>query len=131
MELYQRYKKEISEDLKIDAFNLKDASMLVPSKKHFWVSRLNDHRLELSDLKMKKAKILKSLIQKAEASSPVKLSKANLEKTLETIPEIQDLDEQIRINEHLVQYLQDEIWIFSKLTEDKKNMIENIKLEQM
>jgi hypothetical protein len=131
MEVYNKYKREIHEELKIDAFNIKDFAMLVPSKKHFWAARLNDHRIELSDLKIKKAKILRSLVEKADGASPVKLSKVNLEKMMEETPEIQELDAKIKEQEVLVTYLEDERWTYSKLTEDVKNIIEAIKLEQL
>lgn len=131
MDLYSRYKKEISDDLKFDAFNLKETAMLVPSKKHFWIARLNDHRIEVADLKSKKIKIIKTLMQKAEQASPVKLSKVNLEKMLEEMPEMLELDEKIAEQEHLVKYLEDSKWVFASFTEDVKNAIETTKLEQM
>lgn len=131
MELYNSYKKQIMDDLKFDVFNIKEYSMLVASKKHFWVARLNDHRLELEDLKVKKNKLIKTLLKKAEENSPIKLSKVNLEKSLEDTPEFEEMNNKIRENEHLIKYLEDVGWIFSKLTEDIKNAIENIKLEQM
>lgn len=131
MELYNRYKREIQEEVKIDGFNIKEVAMLVPSKKHFWAARLNDHRIEIADLKTKKAKILRALVEKADASSPVKLSKVNLEKMIEEMPEIQDLESKIKEQEHIITYLEDERWTFSKLTEDVKNVIEVMKLEQL
>jgi hypothetical protein len=131
MSLYDRYKKEIAEEVKIDAFNIKDAAMLAPSKKHFWAARLNDHRIEIQDLKSKKAKIIRALVEKADQNSPVKLSKVNLEKMVEDMPEIQDLDSKIKEQENLIAYLEDERWTFSKLTEDIKNVIEIMKLEQL
>lgn len=131
MELYNSYKKQIMEDLKFDVFNIKEYSMLVASKKHFWVARLNDHRLDLEELKVKKNKLIKTLLKKAEENSPIKLSKVNLEKSLEDTPEFEELNNRIRENEHIIKYLEDVGWIFSKLTEDIKNAIENIKLEQM
>jgi len=131
MELYERYKKEIKEEVKIDSFNIREIAMMVPSKKHFWAARLNDHRIILADLKTKKAKILRSLVEKADASSPVKLSKVNLEKMIEEMPEIQDLDFKIKEQENVITYLEDERWTFSKLTEDIKNVIEIMKLEQL
>jgi hypothetical protein len=131
MDLYISYKKQIMEDLKFDAFNIKEYSMLVASKKHFWVARLNDHRLELEELKTNKNKLIKTLLKKAEEASPIKLSKVNLEKSLEDTPEFEDINKKIKENEHLIKYLEDVGWIFSKLTEDIKNAIENIKLEQM
>ena len=131
MDLYSRYKKEISDDLKFDAFNLKETAMLVPSKKHFWIARLNDHRIEVAALKSKKVKIIKTLMQKAEQASPVKLSKANLEKMLEEMPEMLELDEKIAEHEQLIKYLEDSKWVFASFTDDVKNAIETTKLEQM
>ena len=133
MEIYNRYKKEILKELEIDAFNIKDVSMLVPSKKHFWTARLHDHKIELAEIKTKKAKIIRALVEKTEANnpSPVKLSKVSLEKMVEEMPEIQEIDEKIKEHECIISFLEDEKWIFQKLTEDVKNIIEAIKLEQL
>jgi hypothetical protein len=131
MDLYNRYKKEITDDLKFDAFNLKETAMLVPSKKHFWIARLNDHRITAAELKNKKVKIIKSLMEKAESASPVKLSKTNLEKMLEEMPEMVELDSKIAEQEHLIKYLEDSKWVFASFTDDVKNAIETTKLEQL
>jgi hypothetical protein len=71
------------------------------------------------------------LVEKADQNSPVKLSKVNLEKMVEDMPEIQDLDSKIKEQENVITYLEDERWTFSKLTEDIKNVIEIMKLEQL
>ena len=71
------------------------------------------------------------MVEKADQNSPVKLSKVNLEKMVEDMPEIQELDSKIKEQEHVITYLEDERWTFSKLTEDIKNVIEIMKLEQL
>ena len=50
---------------------------------------------------------------------------------VEDMPEIQDLDTKIKEQENVITYLEDERWTFSKLTEDIKNVIEIMKLEQL
>ena len=63
MELLDRYIKEIEEDLKIDEFNIKEVSLRVPAKKHFWVSRLINHKRNLLKLEHDKSNFKKAVIQ--------------------------------------------------------------------
>lgn len=131
MELLEKYIKEIAEDLKIDEFNIKDVQMRTPSRKHFWVARLINHKIDLEKLKKKKKSIMKSLIKIAEDNSPVTLSKLNLERSIEETNEIQDINEKIRENELIIELLEKTEKTFSSLTYDIKNCVEIMKAEQM
>jgi hypothetical protein len=131
MELLQKYIKEIAEDLKIDEINIKDVQMRTPARKHFWVARLINHKIELDKLKKKKKSLTKMLLQTAEHKTPVILSKINLEKTIEETPQIQEINDAIKENELIIELLEKTEKTFSSLTYDIKNITAIMTMEQM
>jgi len=131
MELLQKYIKEIAEDLKIDEINVKDVQMRTPARKHFWVARLINHKIELEKLKKKKKSILKILMKAAEDNAPVALSKFNLEKSIEEAPQIQEINDSIKENELIIELLEKTEKTFSSLTYDIKNITALMNMEQM
>lgn len=131
MEVLKRYVSEIAKELDINEMNLKESSMRAPARKHFWVSRLINHKIELNNLKKSKESIIKSLVDKASASSPVVLSKANIEKSIENTEEIKKINDDIKENESIVEYLEKVEKIYSSITYDIKNMVQMTSMEQM
>ena len=106
MEILKRYISEINKELDINEMNLKESSMRAPARKHYWASRLINHKIELNTLVKSKNVLVKSLISKAAATSPVTLSKINLEKTVEATDEVKKINEEIKENESIVEYLE-------------------------
>ena len=131
MEILKRYISEINKELEINEMNLKESSMRAPARKHYWASRLINHKIELNILVKSKNVLVKSLISKAEAASPITLSKINLEKTVEATDEVKKINEEIKENESIVEYLEKVEKIYSSLTYDIKNMIQMTSMEQM
>lgn len=131
MDLLSKYSEQIAEELKINSSNVRDAQMFLPSRKHFWVARLIEHKRDLSNLKKKKDKLIKALIDNKQVNSPVTLSKVNQEKILEANDTVEKLSEDIKSFELLVEYLEKVEKIYSAMTYDYKNIVELIKMEQM
>jgi hypothetical protein len=131
MEILKKYISEIGSELNIDEMNLKESSMRAPARKHFWVSRLITHKLELNEAKKLKEKTIKTLMNKVENDSPIAMSKLNLEKSIENTEEIKNLNHQIKEHEMIVEYLEKVEKIYSSLTYDIKNMVQMTSLEQM
>jgi hypothetical protein len=131
MEILKKYISEIGSELNIDEMNLKESSMRAPARKHFWVSRLITHKLELNEAKKLKEKTIKTLMSKVENDSPIAMSKINLEKSIENTDEIKTLNHQIKEHEMIVEYLEKVEKIYSSLTYDIKNMVQMTSLEQM
>ena len=46
MELLQQYINEIGKDLVLDDFNLKESQLRLPARKHYWVARLIEAKVE-------------------------------------------------------------------------------------
>ena len=131
MEMLERYISEIEEDLKIDQFNIKEASLKSPGRKHFWVSRLINHKRNLQSLENKKLDLKKQIMDQIHDQSPVKLSTYTVDKTSDESGMIREI--QVKINEEklIIEFLEKTEKIFSSLTYDIKNIIEIMKLEQL
>lgn len=131
MDILKRYIKEITEELDINEMNLKESAMRAPARKHFWVGRLINHKIELNSLKKKKDLILKTLVEKSSEDSPVTLSKASIEKCLENSDHIKKFNDEIKEHESIIEYLEKVEKIYSSLTYDIKNMVQMTSMEQM
>jgi hypothetical protein len=131
MEILKRYAEEITKELEINEMNLKEASMRAPARKHFWASKLINHKIDLNILNKNKSILVKSLMDKAEKSSPVILSKINLEKTIENTDEVKKINKEIKEIESIIEYLEKVEKIYSSLTYDIKNMIQMTSMEQL
>lgn len=129
--MLERYINEIEEDLKIDQFNIKEASLKSPGRKHFWVSRLINHKRNLQSLENKKLDLKKQIMDQIHDQSPVKLSTYTVDKTSDDSGMIREI--QVKINEEklIIEFLEKTEKIFSSLTYDIKNIIEIMKLEQL
>lgn len=130
MELLERYIKEITEDLHIDEINIKDAQMRLPSRRHFWVSRMINHKIELERLKTKRDKLRKQMMQQLADNVPVKMSVPNLERSVDSTDDMQNLQLQIRENELIIELLEKTERNFTSCTYDISNIIKIIQLEQ-
>jgi type I site-specific restriction endonuclease len=131
MDILKRYIEEITKELDINEMNLKETSMRAPARKHFWVSRLINHKIDLNNLNKNKKNIIKNLMEKASENSPVVLSKQNLEKTIENTDEIKKINNEILELESIIEYLEKIEKIYSSITYDIKNMVQMTSMEQM
>lgn len=131
MEILKRYISDITKELDINEMNLKESSMRAPARKHFWASKLINHKIDLNTLKKSKDTLVKSLITKAETASPVTLSKTSLEKAVESTDEVKKVNDQIKETEAIIEYLEKVEKIYSSLTYDIKNMVQMTSMEQL
>ena len=131
MEILKKYISDINKELDINEMNLKESSMRAPARKHFWVSRLINHKIELNNLKKSKDFLIKTLIEKTTPTSPVILSKPALEKSIENTDEVKKINDQIKENESIIEYLEKVEKIYSSITYDIKNMVQMTSMEQM
>jgi len=130
MELLERYIKEIAEDLRIDELNIKDAQMRLPSRRHFWVSRMINHKIELERLKISRDRTRKQLVQQLADNAPVKMSLPNMERAVDGTDDVQTLNLKIRENELIIELLEKTERNFTSCTYDISNIIKIIQLEQ-
>ena len=83
MELLKKYIEEITKDLYLDDFNIKESQMRLPAKKHFWVARLMESKIKRNSLIRDKKNLKKQVVKKVISDSPVKISQSAAESAAE------------------------------------------------
>lgn len=124
MDLLEKYREEVGKDLVLDDFNIKNAQMKLPSRKHYWVARLIDAKIDLNRLFSKKKDIKKQLLKKIAQESPVKLTSQNMENIADNTDEIKDINSKIKDFEILIEYLEKIEKILSTMHWEIKNIIQ-------
>jgi hypothetical protein len=131
VEMLKRYREEINKDLYIDDFNIKDVQLKLPSRKHFWVGRLIDTKIELNNLFKQKKKLKKAIVTKIINDAPVKITTQTAEQAAESSEDIQRINDSIKEHELIIEYLEKVDKIFQNIHWEIKNIIEINKLEQL
>lgn len=131
MDLLIRYREEIAKDLMVDDFNIKDVQQKLPARKHFWVARLIDSKIELNNLQKHKKKLKLALIKKMSSESTVSLSQTAMSNAVDNSEEIDKLDDKIKEHEFIIEYLERADKIMNNMHWEIKNIIEIQKLEQL
>ena len=131
MSIIDQYVKEVEKDLVIDEFNIKEASMKAPGKKHFWVSKLINHKRILMAYKSEKNDLKKDIIKEVMAQAPIKLTFPVAERTAEQHEKIKEVQSKIEEQELIVEFLEKVEKTFSSLSFDIKNIVEIMKMESL
>ena len=122
---------EIGQDLVVDDFNLKEVQMRLPARKHFWVARLMDAKVEKNKLIAKKKSLKKELTKKVIADSPVKITPAVAEQHAERHESVVNITNLLAEYSVIVEYLEKVEKVLSAMSFDLKNIVEINKLEQL
>jgi len=131
MDLLKRYMDEIGQDLVVDDFNLKEVQMRLPARKHFWVARLMDAKVEKNKLLAKKKQLKKELTKKVIVDSPVKISLSTAEQHAERHESVIKITNDISERTVIVEYLEKVEKVLSAMSFDLKNIVEINKLEML
>jgi hypothetical protein len=130
MDFFEKIKKEIDTDLKLDRIELLEKQLMLPAIKHKWVSRLIENKRTKNQLEIKKknlkADVLKTL---QENGIPSNIPKAALDRKIDSSESVSKIDEQIKETEIIIEYLEKVENICRSLTYDIKNAVELEKLE--
>ena len=127
--LFDKYRAEITEELDLSDFNMKDVQMKLPAIKHKWVARLIQQKIELSKYKKLKAEAIDALIQSLRKENPVLLSDLALSKQAEKNETVQKIILKIEECEILIDYLEKVEAVCRGTSYDIKNLVEIKKLE--
>lgn len=127
--LLEDYIKELENDLKIDELNLKDYQLRLPGIKHKWAGRCIRHKLELIDVKRERENLKKTLADKLQEQSPVKIAAPVAERTAEKHTEVVKFDDKIKQLELVIELLEKAEKTLSSTSYDIKNLVDIIKLE--
>ena len=131
MELLKKYFEEVGKDLVLDDFNIKEQSMRLPARKHYWVAKLIQAKIERNQTFEKKRKLKKNITKEVIATSPVKLSQSAAEQAAERHESLSSLTLKIRELDIIIEYLEKVEKTMSQMGFDIKNAVEIMKMEQM
>tara|TARA_E500000318_G_C3483579_1_gene181427 strand:- start:74 stop:469 length:396 start_codon:yes stop_codon:yes gene_type:complete len=129
--IIEQYISEIEKDLEINEFNIKESSMKTPSRKHFWVSKLIQHKKKLYKLQQEKENIKKEVVADIIKNSAVRLTQPVAEKASYKHPKIIEINQKINDESLIVEFLEKTEKTFSSISFDIKNIIEIMKMEQL
>jgi hypothetical protein len=127
----EKYIKEMSEDVKVDEFNLKDVQMSLPALKHKWVGRLMRHKKNINDLLTAKSSTKYKVVRTIQDGSSYKVANAVAEKQAEFHDTIVKINNQVKEEKLIVELLEKAEKIFNSMTFDIKNITEIVKLETL
>jgi len=122
---------EIGKDLVVDDFNLKEVQMRLPSRKHFWVARLMDAKVERNKLLAKKKQLKKDLTKKVIAESPVKISLSIAEQHAERHESVVHITESLAEYGVVIEYLEKVEKVLSSMSFDISNIVKINQMEQL
>ena len=131
MKQLEEYIKEMGRDVELDEFNMKDIQMKLPALKHKWVGRLIRHRGEISKLQQSRDNMIKQISQEMIDTATYQVTLPTAQKAAEKHSSIKNIDESIKENKLIVDFLEKGEKIFSSMSFDIKNIIEMMKLETM
>ncbi len=131
MELLKKYFEEVGKDLVLDDFNIKEQSMRLPARKHYWVAKLITAKIERNQTFEKKRKLKKNITKEVIATSPVKLSQSAAEQAAERHESLSSLTSKIKELDIIIEYLEKVEKTMSQMGFDIKNAVEIMKMEQM
>ena len=131
MELLKKYIEEITKDLQLDDFNIKESQMRLPARKHFWVARLIETKIKRNSLFREKRQLKKEVVKKVISDSPVRISQSAAESAAERHESISKLNESISEQDAIIEYLEKVEKIMGQMHWEIKNIIDINKMEQL
>jgi phenylalanyl-tRNA synthetase alpha subunit len=131
VELLKKYFEEVGKDLVLDDFNIKEQSMRLPARKHYWVAQLIKAKIERNQTFEKKKKLKKDITKEVIATSPVKLSQSAAEQAAERHESLSTLTSKIKELDLIIEYLEKVEKTMSQMGFDIKNAVEIMKMEQI
>ncbi len=131
MELLKKFIEDVSKDLVLDDFNLKEAQMRLPARKHFWVARLMETKTKRGELNKKKKQLKKNITKEVIATSPVKISQSAAEHAAERHESLQSITSKIYKCNMIIEYLEKVEKVMGQMGFDIKNIIDVQKMEQL
>jgi len=131
MEILHKYIKEMGVDCELDEFNLKDVQLKLPGIKHKWVGRLVRHKGDLEQLTYNKDNAIKQIAQEIIDTATYQVTLASAQKAAEKHASIKKINEDIREQKLIIEFLEKGEKIFSSMSFDIKNITEIMKLETL
>tara|TARA_Y100000310_G_C20331761_1_gene645610 strand:+ start:303 stop:698 length:396 start_codon:yes stop_codon:yes gene_type:complete len=127
--LLEEYISELTQDVQIDEFNMKDVQLKLPAIKHKWTGRLMRSKMEIDAKYRQKHQLIEKVADALIQESPVSLSVPMARKTAEDHVDVKKIQDEIKELRLVVEFLEKTEKTLSSITFDIKNIVEIIKLE--
>jgi len=129
METYNKYDKELAQEFVLNSINIKEVLYKLPAKKHFWASRLVQHKVEVQKLKKAKTKLISVAKTEGTAQSRIKFSKENDSTLLDALPQIETINDRIHEQECIIELLNNAIETFKSMDWQIKSLLQLMTME--
>jgi len=127
--LLEEYISELTQDVQIDEFNMKDVQLKLPAIKHKWTGRLMRSKMDIDSKYRQKNQLVEKVAEALIQESPVALSLPMARKTAEDHVDVRQIQSDIKELRLVVEFLEKTERTLSSITFDIKNIVEIIKLE--
>lgn len=131
MSLLEQYIDELTKDVEIDEFSLKECQMKLPAIKHKWVGRLVRHKKDLYRAQGERREMVKVVVEKIKDAQEFAMTTPAAEKLAAKHEPIIKIDDQIKDLELVIEFLDKCEKIFHSMSFDIKNLVEIIKMETL
>jgi len=131
MKQLEEYIKEMGKDVDLDEFNLKESQLKLPAIKHKWVGRLIRHKNELERYNTNRDNMIKQIAQEVIDQATYQVTLLTAQKAAEKHPSIKQINDSIREQKLIIEFLEKGERIFGGMGFDIKNIIEIMKLETL
>jgi len=131
MKILEQYIKEMGNDVELDEFMLKDVQMKLPGLKHKWVGRLVRHKGELESCRSRRDNVIREIAKEVIDTATYQVTLATAQKAAEKHDRVKKIDDEIKENKLIVEFLEKSERIFNSMTFDIKNITEIMKLETL
>jgi len=122
---------EVAKDLVLDDFNIKEVTLRLPARKHYWVAQLIKTKISRNQTFVKKRELKKNITREVIATSPVKITQSAAEQAAERHDTLAELNNKIREFDVIIEYLEKVEKVMSQMGFDVKNAVDIMKMEQM
>ena len=126
-DMLNKYKTEFEKDCRLDEMNLRERQLMLPGIKHKYVAYLIQHKQKKYELENLKKRAIEELV--SQSPSDIGLSKQAWNNKFEKKPAMIRMNNLIKEQEIIIEYLEKIETITRSMTYDVSNIIKIMELE--
>ncbi len=126
-EILTGYQQEFEKDSDFNELNLRERQLMLPGIKHKYVAYMIRHKQKKYELEKAKRDAIDSLTNNYDG--PVGLSHTAIENKIKSKPPIRRIDDMIKEQDIIIDYLEKVEYITKSMTYDMSNIIKIMELE--
>ena len=126
-EILTKYQRDFEGDSDFNELNLRERQLMLPGIKHKYVAYMIQHKQKKYELEKAKREAIEDLVKNYEG--PVGLSTTAIENKIKNKPAVKRIDDMIKEQEIIIDYLEKVEYITKSMTYDMSNIIKIMELE--